>query len=398
MQKFINLLLFPVKVFVLIALGLLAYYHNFLPDVYFSNAKADIEVTRFVTIESYGTLEAAAVQTDTEQSSYLGELKIFGIIPVKEVQVNILEDNQLVVGGTPFGIKMFTDGVLVVSTSDVNGVSPSARAGLIQGDLIISMNGIKPATNEDVEKIIKQSEGSSIDILLIRDGREEQISLQPIYDPSIESYRGGFWVRDSSAGIGTLTFYDPKTGVFGGLGHPICDIDTGNILTVASGEIVNVDIYGAEKSVSGESGELLGKFRLGEPDIGTVEANNETGIYGEMLIPPEGEIMSVGYKQEVEIGPAYILTTVDESGMQRFDIEIEKIQSMTGNTKNLVIRVTDPDLLEATGGIVHGMSGSPIIQNDKIIGAVTHVFVNDPQKGYGIFIENMLSSAQNIGY
>jgi len=206
-------------------------------------------------------------------------------------------------------------------------------------------------------------------------------------------YKAGFWVRDSAAGIGTMTFYDPKTMTFAGLGHAVCDVDTGGAILFSSGEITPAAITKIRKGVSGAPGELGGVFTGG--DIGTVSINNETGLYGTLDYEIEGFSAPIGLKQDVYEGAAVIYSTLDGTEVTEYDIEIEQINlSDNSMTKNMVIRVTDEDLIELSGGIVQGMSGSPIVQDGKLVGAVTHVFVNDPTKGFGIFAENMMEMAE----
>lgn len=212
-----------------------------------------------------------------------------------------------------------------------------------------------------------------------------------------DGYKLGLWVRDSSAGIGTMTFYDPTTQVFGGLGHAITDVDTGEILPLGSGEIVSVDIEGAVKGQGGQPGELRGSFHTYDT-IGSLEENRETGVFGVLTTPPEGGLLlPVALRQEVHTGPAQIYTTIDGRTPQLFDIEIERVNLTDANpTRNMVIRITDPELLTATGGIVQGQSGSPIVQDGRLVGAVTHVFINDPSRGYGIFAENMIETVWSL--
>ena len=223
------------------------------------------------------------------------------------------------------------------------------------------------------------------------------VEVTAVKSVSEERYKLGAWVRDSSAGIGTLTFYDPGSGIFGGLGHAVCDIDTGEILPLQSGEVVPVNISGVVRGEVGEPGELRGSFAKGSV-LGTLAQNGETGVYGQMRgFLTNQEAMSVAMKQEVHTGSAQIITTIDSGGYQYYDVQIEKVHFNDGSpTRNLIVRITDETLLEKTGGIVQGMSGSPIIQDGKLVGAVTHVFVNDPTRGYGIFAENMLKTAASV--
>ena len=223
-----------------------------------------------------------------------------------------------------------------------------------------------------------------------RDGREITFELTPVFSEYSRTYQVGMWVRDSTAGIGTMTFYEPSSGAFGGLGHPICDIDTGSVIPISSGEIVDVKINNVKKGYEGVPGELQGSFISGDA-IGILNKNNKYGVFGSLLIKPDtSKAIPMGLKQDVRVGEATILTTVDGTIPKEYSISIEKIDYRNNDTaKNMVIKITDKELLEKTGGIVQGMSGSPIIQDGKLVGAVTHVFVNDPSKGYGVFTENM---------
>ncbi len=338
-------------------------------------------------------------QTPLEGSEYNVDLKLFGFIPVKSAQVDVVGEMYVMPSGAPFGIKIFTSGVLVVGMSDVDGAeglsNPAKNAGIKEGDIILSIDGQPVASNEDVAAIIEKSEGRSLRMELQRDNLTFTVGFTPVLSATENKYKAGIWVRDSSAGIGTMTFYNPATGVAAGLGHGICDVDTGELLPLSSGELVGAKIHSVVKGKAGSPGELRGMFT--EQSLGNLLVNGETGVYGRTgEISSTGELMEIAMKQEVETGSAQILTTVDDGSPQLYDCEIEKVHFNDESlTQNMVIRVTDPTLLETTGGIVQGMSGSPIIQNGKLVGAVTHVFVNDPAKGYGIFAENMYVSAKS---
>ncbi len=329
------------------------------------------------------------------------ELKLFGFVPVKEVSVQVVEPKSVIPAGTPFGVKMFTQGVIVVGLTEVptkdGTVCPAKEAGIRTGDVILKIDGHSVGNNEDIADIISKSEGRALKVEMKRKDVAFNVSIQPALSQTDTQYKGGMWVRDSSAGIGTITYYDSETGSFGGLGHAITDVDTGEIMPLSSGEVVDVDILGAVKGKKGAPGELKGTFRTQKP-VGSLLANRETGVFGKLLNPISyREPMPVAMKQDVKEGEAKIICTVDENIAQEFDIKIERVNlNDTAPTKNMVIKVTDPRLLEKTGGIVQGMSGSPIIQDGKVIGAVTHVFVNDSTKGYGIFIENMLKTAATV--
>lgn len=376
------------------------YYSSVLPDSYYVSDMKSLDLSAGFPITAVSNnIEADAVvmsggSEDIKQSDK-AMLKLFGILPVKEVEVIEAETPMLIPGGMPFGIKIMTEGVMVVGMGEVNssdGVqSPAADAGIEEGDVIISMSGEEVYSNEDIQAIISGFDGTAIEVIIERDSKRMTKELIPVYSESNNCYQAGMWVRDSSAGIGTVTFYDMSTGRFGGLGHPVCDIDTGEILPLSSGDVVDVDITGVKKGMEGMAGELQGMF-ISDNAAGKLYANNEYGVFGSMAPDKYAGIQALpmGMKQEIKIGEAVILTTLDGDEPKEYSIEIEKIDYRSDNyNKNMVIRVTDKELLEKTGGIVQGMSGSPIIQNGKLIGAVTHVFVNEPSKGYAIFSENM---------
>lgn len=333
-------------------------------------------------------------------NSYRMDLKLLGIIQLKEVNVEVVPASQVVVSGAPFGIKMFTEGVMVVGLSDIptagTTVNPARDAGIKVGDIIEKIDGKQVTSNEDTAQIISLSEGRPLTVELIRKGERLTASLRAVQSED-GGWRAGIWVRDSSAGVGTMTFYNPATNTFAGLGHAVCDVDTGEILPLMSGEIVPVLINGVVKSQSGTPGELRGTFTSTNA-IGQLKINSETGVYGTMLQPPaDGITAPLAMKQEICEGPATILTTLSGDTPKEYQIVIEKISLQDSNpTKNMVVRVTDPELLETAGGIVQGMSGSPILQNGKLVGAVTHVFVNQPTRGYAIFAENMLKTAETV--
>lgn len=338
---------------------------------------------------------------NASDGSYQVDVKLFGMVPVKQVSVDVVDRRTLIPCGTPFGVKMFTQGVLVVSMSDVetaNGtVNPAKQAGIQVGDVITRIEGKQVNTNEQVSDMVEHSNGQPLKITAIHKNETYETTLTPVASTSHTGYRAGIWVRDSSAGIGTLTFYSPESGVFGGLGHAICDVDTGEIMPLMTGEVVDVSISDVIKAQAGSPGELRGSFS-GAQDMGRLMQNSETGIYGVLFEQYTGQAaMPAALKQEVKEGDAEILATIDGDTPKKYSIKIEKVSySDKAKTKNMVVKVTDPELLEKTGGIVQGMSGSPILQNGRLVGAVTHVFVNDPTRGYGIFIENMLDGAQKI--
>ena len=338
---------------------------------------------------------------DAPGNSYNVDLKLPGGIGVKQVQVQVVDRELVIPGGNPFGIKMFTEGVIVVGMSDISSggkaQNPAREAGIRVGDIITSMDGRAVHTNEDVGQAVADSGGRPVAVALERAGRELTFQLEPVQGTD-GVYRAGIWVRDSSAGIGTMTYYDPSTQVFAGLGHAICDVDTGEIMPLHSGEIVDVEITGVNPGASGAPGELRGSFS-GQA-TGELLVNSQVGIFGRGQAPEDhAQLVPLAMSSEVQEGPATIYCTLEGQQAQEYDILIERISLAENNpTKNMVLQVTDPALLEKAGGIVQGMSGSPILQDGKLVGAVTHVFVNDPTRGYGIFAENMQRMSKTVEF
>lgn len=330
----------------------------------------------------------------TADNSYDARVKVFGFIPARNITVDVIDSYNVALLGTPFGIKIYTDGVLVVGFSEVkseNGEKePAKKAGIKEGDFIVSLNGTNVYTNEEVMDIIKNSMGESITARIVRKGTKMTVRFKAtLSDDGI--YRAGMWVKDSSAGIGTLTFYSPVTNIICGLGHGIADGDTGTLLTLNHGEFVSAKVVSVEKGVNGNPGELKGRFT--SKSISHFSKNTDNGVYGEAKCDIDtSNLIKIAMKQEVRNGAAHILTTVDGETPEYYSCNI-RVKGM-GATQNLLVEVTDKRLLEKTGGIVQGMSGSPIIQNGKLIGAVTHVLVDDCKKGYGIFAETMLETAR----
>lgn len=328
------------------------------------------------------------------------KLKILGLIPVKDYSVNVVNRPELTPGGNSIGVRLNTKGVLVVAVTEVIGTdgiksSPARDAGLKVGDSIVELNGIKIESAEQVVEILNQIQNENIEIVVLRNKGEFKTFATPIQCIQDNSFRLGIWVRDKTTGIGTLTYYDEENNSFGALGHGIIDVDTKKLLTVEKGMIVKAKVSNIELGQKGIPGEIRGVFYRSDDVLGEININNEFGIYGSLTNRDENlndlKPIPIGFKEEVENGEAYILTTLDDNKIEKFKIEITKIETQDRpDQKSMVIKITDPKLLQKTGGIVQGMSGSPIIQNDRLIGAVTHVFLNDPTKGYGIYIEWML--------
>lgn len=404
MKKAVKFFAGTINAFIICLTVLMCSYTNNLPDHYYVTKGGNLKLSCAFNVEAVGNGNENVIQSsksDVLSINQSAKLKLLGIIPLKDVTIEEVDRPVLIAGGNPFGIKLLTDGVMVVGIGSIDGtngtVTPAAAAGIKKGDIVISVNGKKVTSNNDIGKIISASNGNEISVELKRGTQDMVVSLKPAYSSDDCCYKAGIWVRDSTAGIGTVTFYDPRTSVFGGLGHPVCDVDTGEIVPISKGEAVGVNINDVHRGESGTPGELVGSFSTIFP-IGSLETNNETGIYGFLNEPPNHSIpVPMALRQEVEPGEAYIYTTIDGSEPKPYKIQIEKIDlNDNKTTKNMIIKVTDPELLAKTGGIVQGMSGSPIIQNGKLVGAVTHVFVNDPTRGYGIFCDTMYQFASDL--
>lgn len=301
-------------------------------------------------------------------------------------------------GGFPIGIKLYCDGVVVVDTQNVETsgavLNPAQKAGILKGDIIKSIDGVKVTTNSEVSKIIEDSNGKELKMQILRNGEIKNVVFSSVYSTVSGGYKAGLWIRDSSAGIGTVTFYT-QDGEFASLGHAVCDVDTGELLPISSGETTDAKITGCYKGKSGAAGELCGI--LESKSTGKIMVNKSIGIYGIFNeVDTTKTLYPLCRKNEVKMGAAQIVTTVEEGKQEAFNIEIERIDYISGENKNLVIKVTDENLIGKTGGIIQGMSGSPIIQNGKLVGAVTHVFLNDPTGGYGIFAETMFEVADGL--
>lgn len=375
--------------------GATLYYAWQLPDNYYIQTGSQLEVDTALHISAVPSAHTVQAAADSAPGTETAALRLFGLIPIKEVEVQEIDTPMLVPCGQPFGIKLRMDGAMVVGMERVETASgdrcPAQEAGIQTGDLIQSIDGLAVDSNQSLQNAIASSGGDAVTVTLTRGEETRTCTLTPAFAVDDNRYEAGIWVRDSSAGIGTITFYDPVSSSFGGLGHPICDADTGDILPLGTGEAGSVTISQVIKGTSGSPGMLQGSFSEEAP-LGELLCNNRCGVFGKLYHNPSAEeALPMALKQEIETGPAQILCTVDGTTPQAYDVVLEEIDySGTDSTRNMTICVTDPALLEITGGIVQGMSGSPILQNGKLVGAVTHVFVDDPTRGYGIFCENMV--------
>lgn len=340
-----------------------------------------------------------------EQGKVNINFKLFGILPIKHVSVDVLPTINIVPGGQSIGVRLNTKGALVVGYSDIIGIdnkiySPYKEGKIQIGDIILEINKKVIKSADDITNIANSSDGKSLYLKISRKGNIYYTTIHPIKSKEDNQPRVGLWVRDHTAGIGTLTFYIPDRKLYGALGHAITDVDTGDILSVDNGEIMKSKITSVSKGKRSSPGELKGIFFDEVDNIGDIEKNSEFGIYGKIYnnITNDTSIsIPLGYQSQVKLGKAKILTTIDDKGVQAFDIQIiKKVEQKSANQKGMIIKITDKGLLNKTGGIVQGMSGSPIIQDGRLIGAVTHVFVNDPSKGYAVYAEWMMSEINKL--
>ncbi len=399
MKKLLKLAVFSILIFSCFLIFLIVYYSYNIPTTY-RIFKGQEPIFNYFGVE-FSKIDEKNFRKNPSQKFIENDFyraKLFNIIPLKEVNVKKYSKTYVFPCGTPFGVKVLTDGVMVTNTEIIktkNGEkNPSKEAGLKKGDIIEEINEKKITSNDDLKNVIYISNGNEIKVKYNRNFRDYETTLKPVLSEKENRWLTGLWVRDSSAGLGTTTFCT-KDGIFAGLGHAICDIDTGEKLPLGSGEIVKASIDSVKKGTCGNAGELCGTFNK-ESSIGNAKINSDFGLYGRLYTPiSPHEPVVVGFKQEAKVGKAYIYCTVEGDVSKKYKILIESIDYKSAS-RNFVIKITDEKLLEKTGGIVQGMSGSPIIQNGKFIGAVTHVFLKDSTRGYGIFAETMLELTDRV--
>lgn len=329
------------------------------------------------------------------------ELDLFNLFPVKDVTVNVIPKTKVVPLGKAIGMRLYTEGVLVVGMSEIEGKKPYENSGIETGDKIVEVNNVEIKSTDELIQCVNSANGSSVEIKYINDKNEEEVANITPAKTAENEYKLGLWVRDAAAGVGTVTFYEPSSGEFGALGHGINDVDTYELIDIANGEIVTTNIIDIVKGEKGSPGEIRGIIE-GERTIGNVSKNTSFGVYGNMLnttslnINKESEL-EVANRSEIKLGKAEIMCELENGKVEKYEIEIQKIfLDNNSDNKSMLIKVTDEELIEKTGGIIQGMSGAPVIQSGKFIGAVTHVLVNDPQMGYAIFGDLMIKQMREV--
>lgn len=346
-------------------------------------------------IQSFGLDKPVSV-TASALGSYQAELKLFGIFHYKYIHFDVIEEAKVMPSGKAVGLYIQSNGIMVLGTSKIEGKDgftyEPAKDILQPGDIIRRVGDKKVGTIDEVVKLIQEVPTKKITLEVIRGKNVIQVKLEKVLAKD-EEYKIGVWLREDTEGIGTLTFVTEKNQ-FAALGHGITDVDTGKLIQLNKGSVYPAEVEDIRKGKAGNPGELIGSVSLGKMNcIGEIKSNTSLGITGNIsatdYIYQEEKALSIGLKQEVKKGKAWILCQMGDA-VEKFEVKIEEINVNSNDNKGMVIKVTDKKLLKRSGGIVQGMSGAPIIQNDKVIGAVTHVFVNDPTGGYGTFVENML--------
>lgn len=357
--------------------------------------------------ENYETIEVSSnlSKSATKVGKINYRLNLFGAIPLKEITVNVIPKTYVVPLGDAVGLKLYTSGVLVVGMGEIEGAGnikykPYENSGIEEGDRIVAINNNTVTCTSDLINEVNKSKGNSVNVQYIRDEDTIETSIIPAKG-SDNKYKLGLWVRDAAAGVGTVSFYEPETKTFAALGHGIQDIDTGKLLKIAKGDFVTTKIISIIKGKKGTPGKIQGSIE-NSTTIGKVGKNTEFGVFGTLnnttvLNINKNDAIEVASRDEIREGKATIISTVEDGNKKEYEIEIEKIyRNNNENNKSMLVKVTDKELLEKTGGIVQGMSGSPIIQNNKLVGVLTHVLVGEPETGYGVFADLMIKQSREV--
>lgn len=341
--------------------------------------------------------KAYADTDNSDLNEFVVKYKLFNLFDILSLKVKV-NDNSVYLGGDCLGFSLKTKGLLIVGSNYVftkNGaINPFVNSGLKVGDIVEKVNDIDIFTIDELNDILKESSGEPLNLTVLRDSQHLQFTIQPQKDIFSGEYKLGLWIKNSTEGVGTLTFVEDDNLRFGSLGHAIYSNNTNSPMKINNGEIYDCNVVGIKKGVDGVPGEIIGTFSKNSP-LGSIDKNCEYGVYGYIYndsnVLNNKNLIAVGGRSSIQPGKAQIFSSLDGETIKAYDIEIIKANYQnSSNEKSLIFRVTDKELLSKTGGIIQGMSGSPIVQNNKIVGAVTHVFVNDPTKGFGIYLDWML--------
>ena len=327
-------------------------------------------------------------------------LNLFNTFSIKDINVNVVSKTKVIPMGNAIGMKLYTDGVLVVGMSEIEGKKPYENSGIKEGDRIVQIDKNEISNTEQLMEAVNKCNGNKVSVKYIRDEKTITTSITPVKNGN-NQYKIGLWVRDAAAGVGTLTFYEPSSEMFGTLGHGILDIDTSGLIKIANGELVTTNILSITKGKKGEPGEIRGSIESGYT-IGSITKNTNFGVFGKLnktsyINTQKSDEIEVALRDEIKTEDAQIICELENGKKQYYNIKIQKVFTNNNkDNKSMLIKITDEKLLEKTGGIIQGMSGAPIIQNGKFIGAVTHVLVNDPTMGYGVFADIMLKQMKEV--
>lgn len=411
-----------IKQFLIIALLIIIYVYvcniTLLPSsiIIFEGENLNLKTLAGINIKRANNSNIQVIQASTPVESednnkyetagtFELNLNLFGTIPVKEINVNVIPKTKVIPMGNLIGAKLYTSGVLVVGMSEIQGqdlkkYKPYENSGIEEGDMIVEMDSKKIANTNELVETVNKSYGKEIQIKYIRNDETITTSIQPVKSESNE-YKLGLWVRDAAAGVGTLTFYEPSTGKFAALGHGIVDVDTGGILNIANGELVTSNLIAIQKGEKGKPGEIKGSIDSGVT-IGEISKNTNFGVFGLVsnktnLNLKNAKEYEIALRSEIKTGEAQVICELENGKKETYNIEIEKVYASNNyDNKSMLIKITDERLLQKTGGIIQGMSGSPIMQNGKFIGAITNVLVSDPTTGYAIFGDLMVKQMKSV--
>lgn len=391
-------------VIIIILLLVFAYVCNIslTPDNYIIIQGEKLNIYTLLGLSIKQTSKSSTIQTASninktklnESGKINLKLSLFNLFSLKNIQVDVIPNTKVIPIGSTIGMKLYTDGVLVVGMSEINGKKPYENSGIKEGDRIVQIDQDQIENTDDLINAVDKCDGNKISVKYIRDEKTVTTSITPVKNNE-NKYKIGLWVRDAAAGVGTLTFYEPDSNMFATLGHGIIDIDTSELIKIANGELVTTNIVSITKGRRGAPGEIRGTIESGHT-IGKISKNTSFGVFGTLEKTPyinisEQKAIDVALREEIKTGKAQIICELENGKKEHFDIEIQKVfVNNNKDNKSMLIKVTDQKLIEKTGGIIQGMSGAPIIQNGKFVGAVTHVLVNDSTMGYGVFADIML--------
>lgn len=346
------------------------------------------------TLFGVKTVQASSNTAESNNNKVNIELSFLGGFTLKQIDVNVLPETKVVPVGKVIGLKLYTNGVLIVGMTEIDGEKPYEYTGLKEGDTILEINNTEIDSIEKLKEVVNKSNGEELELKYLRDGTISVSNIKPV-QTNTDEYKLGLWVRDAATGVGTITYYEPESGKFAALGHGIVDVDTDKLIDIESGEVVTSSIVAIKKGEQGIPGEIKGTI-MNQTNIGEVTKNTDFGIYGNLtntasLNINSQKVIDVALRSEIKTGNAKVLCTLENGVTKEYDIEIKKIYANNNSdNKSMLIKVTDEDLLNQTGGIIRGLSGAPIIQNGKFCGAVTHVLVSDPTMGYAVFGDLMI--------